>query len=48
MKNLAEMVKQSGNYVLNHWGQVWDIQTNECIYSSDYADALEFFLNITD
>lgn len=47
MKSLADMIKQSGNYVLNHWGEVWDISNNECIYSSNYKDALEFFNNIT-
>ena len=45
MKNLK--VKQIGNYVLNHYGQVWDISINECIFSSTYEEALNFFNNIT-
>ena len=45
MKNLK--VKQIGYYVLNHYGQVWDVSINECIFSATYEEALDFFNNIT-
>lgn len=38
---------QIDNYVLNHYGQVYDLTNNECIYQSSYEDAKEFLLNIT-
>ena len=33
---------QVGNFVLNHKGEVWCMETNECIYASSYEDALVF------
>lgn len=33
---------QVGNFVLNHKGEVWCMETNECIYTSSYDNALEF------
>lgn len=38
---------QIGDYVLNHKGEVWDMETNECIYASTYEDAKQFLDNIT-
>ena len=37
---------QVGNYILNHKGEVWCIESNECIYSSSYDDALQFILSL--
>ena len=39
---------QIDNYVLNHKGEVWCMESNECIYSSTYEDAYEFLKNITE
>ena len=39
---------QIDNYILNHKGEVWCMETNEMIYSSSYDDAYEFLLNITE
>lgn len=33
---------QVENFILNHKGEVWDMEINELIYSSTYADALDF------
>lgn len=46
MENMG--VKQIGDFVLNHYGQVWDISFNECIFSGTYAEALDFFNSITE
>ena len=37
-----------GNYVVNHKGEVWCMEYNEMLYSSTFADALEFLKSITD
>ena len=39
---------QVGNYVLNHKGEVWDMETNEAIYISTYEDSLQFILSLKD
>ena len=39
---------QKGNYVVNHWGEVWCIEQNEMIYSSSFDDCVEFVNNITE
>ena len=37
-----------GNYVVNHKGEVWCMEYNEMLYSSIFADALEFLKSITE
>ena len=36
-----------GNYCLNHKGEVWCMEYNEMLYSSSFADALDFLKAIT-
>ena len=47
LKVNAMKLVQIDNYILNHKGEVWCMEMNECIYSSTYDDALEFLKNIT-
>lgn len=46
LKVNAMRLVQIDNYILNHKGEVWCMESNECIYASTYADALEFLKNI--
>ena len=36
---------QVENYILNHKGEVWCMEFNECIFSGTYEQGLEFINN---
>ena len=36
---------QVENYILNHKGEVWCTEFNECIFSGTYEQGLEFINN---
>lgn len=36
---------QVENYILNHKGEVWRMEFNECIFSGTYEQGLEFINN---
>lgn len=44
---MSNQTYQKGNYVVNHWGQVWCIEQNEMIYSDTFDNCVEFVNNVT-